>query len=140
MSATPAVRMKRHRTAMTGALVAACAVAVMGLPAVASAAGRASTAPTTCTEARVAPYSACVSSYWVSADEQWLLGAEDEAPGGTLCVYLTQWDGKSFAWQKGSPASCNNEPVVFTGGGFAGRPTVYNATGHWQTVTLLALH
>jgi len=91
-------------------------------------------APANCSEARIAPHSACVSGAWVNAGESWLLAAEDEGTGGTICVYLSRWNGRSYAWG-GAAASCDSEPTMLTLGA-AGHPTVYNGTGHWITVVL----
>ena len=92
-----------------------------------------------CTGVRLAPHTACVSSYWVNAGENWLIAAEDEAVGGPLCVYLSRASGNSYAWG-GGPAICNNEPAVTTQGTASGRPTVYNGSNHWVTAVLAVWH
>lgn len=88
----------------------------------------------TCEGVRLAPHATCVSSYWVNANENWLIAAEDEAMGGTLCVYLSRLQGRTYAWA-GSPASCNTEPATMTQGS-VGHPTVYNGSNHWVTALL----
>ncbi|MHB8491729.1 MAG: hypothetical protein ACYDA6_05890 [Solirubrobacteraceae bacterium] len=93
-----------------------------------------------CTEVRLAPGASCINPDWVQASESWLIAAEDEATGGTLCVYLGRWVGGRYVREGApTPMSCNGEPVIFTHG-FGGHPTVYNDTGHWATIMLAVFH
>jgi hypothetical protein len=116
---------------MLAALVSAAAL--LG-PAAVQAGAQASSGGS-CNEVRIAPYSACVSSYWASPGEDWLLAGEDETGQGTLCVYLSRWVRRSWAWT-GSTASCEFQPDIATEGA-SGHPTIYNGTGHWITAFLV---
>lgn len=119
-----------HRDWHTGArLLTATSAATVLLGLAGGQATASAATPPSCGEVRLAPYSACISSEWVNRGEDWLIAGEGEAGRGKICVYLSRWAGRSFAWN-GSSASCEGEPSIATLGA-SGHPTIYNGTGRW---------